>query len=826
MATTDREGGAGAIGAINRGFGALAGWCFDHRWWVIALSAAAVAGAAWLAGTARIDNSYEAFFAPGDPSYRAYLAYRDDFGSDEVSYLMYEAPDAAEGVFDLGVMSQIARLTKAIEDEVPFLYQVKSVTNAELVEPTADGIRIRRLWRDFPHTQAAMNEARAIFLAKPLYVGGLVARDTRFGAISIEMDRTSTDPVEKIRLDPNGGDGLGNLYPQVTSEKIEEILARPEYAGLRFYHSGDVPMNTAYNRIIEREDDLLMMISMAVIAAVLAVFVRSVVGVIGPLVVVVIAVVGTVAFIAVWGWKLDLMFGQVPNILVTVGVAEAVHLLIEFRSTFHRLGDRRSALMHTMYLLGAPCLLTSLTTAAGFLALQVAPVVAIAHMAVYSAVGVVLAFVFTMTLVPALVSFGPRTQVARSELKASEDRKGGRRAAAAERAEHDRMHRALTAVAAWNVRHRRAVLAAFAVISIASAVGIGRLRVDSNWLDDFSDRVPLKAATARIDSVMGGMSNLIYIFDTGKEDGIREPQVLRAIDRLQREAERDDLVRKTYSIVDIVKDLNQSFHDGDPAFFAVPDDRQLVSQLLLLYETSGGEEVKEWATSDFARANLELRLGIAPVSRTSDLVAKLGRDLAQHPIPGTRVSLSGIGALWLELLDYIVASEVESFLYAFVLIGAMMCFIFRSFKTGMLSMVPNLWPILLTLGAMGWLDIPLDYNKVMIASVAMGIAVDDTIHFVSRCHHEFTERGSYAEALAAAMADVGHAVAVTSLVLVLGFMVNVFSVLDANAKSGILLATTIGTALLADLLLTPALLLTLQPFGPEGSRRAELREAA
>jgi len=160
------------------------------------------------------------------------------------------------------------------------------------------------------------------------------------------------------------------------------------------------------------------------------------------------------------------------------------------------------------------------------------------------------------------------------------------------------------------------------------------------------------------------------------------------------------------------------------------------------------------------------------------------------------------------------------------LIGAMMCFIFRSLRTGMLSMIPNVWPILLTLGGMGWFGIPLDYNKVMIATVAMGIAVDDTIHFVSRYHHEFNESGSYADALAAAMADVGHAVFVTSLVLVLGFLVNVFSVLDASAQSGVLLAATIATALLADLLLTPALVLTLEPFGPEGVRATELQEAA
>jgi predicted RND superfamily exporter protein len=813
VAATGREGGAGAIGAINRAFGALGGWCFDHRWVVLAAVVAFLGASLWLFASIRIDNSYEAFFAPGDPSYKDYLTYRDDFGSDEISYLMYEAPGTSDGVFDLEVMGRIARLSEAIEDEVPFLYEVTGLANAELVTPTADGIAIRRLWRDFPHTREAMVEARASFLAKPQYVGGIVTTDGRFGAISIDMDRTSTDPPERIRLDPNGGDGLDNLYPQVTNDKIEQIIARPEYAGLRFYHSGDVPMNTAYNRIIEHENQTLQLISSAVIAVVLALFFRSVVGVFAPLAVVQIAVFATIGFIVLVGWKLDMMFGQIPNILVTVGVAEAVHILVEFRMLFQRLGNRREALVQTLYLIGAPCLLTSMTTAVGFLALQVSPIVAISHMAVYSAVGVVLAFALTMTLVPALLSFGSSAPRARRGERPS---RGGAW-----------LTDSLTAVAAWNVRNRRGVLVAFAAIAVFSVLGMARLRVDSNWLDDFSDRVPLKGATTRIDQVMGGMSNLVYVFDTGREDGIRDPEVLRGIERLQREAERHGfLVKKAYSIVDIVKDLNQSFHEGDPAYYAIPDDRELVSQLLLLYETSGGDEVEEWATTDFSRANLELRLGIAPISHTEVLVQDLERFIAEHPIPGVTTLLTGIGALWLELLDYIVSSQIESFLYAFALIGAMMCFIFRSFRTGLLSMVPNVWPILLTLGGMGWFGIPLDYNKIMIATVAMGIAVDDTIHFVSRYHHEFNESGSYANALAAAMTDVGHAVFVTSLVLVLGFLVNVFSVLDASAQSGVLLATTIATALLADLLLTPALVLTFEPFGPEGARHADLQEAA
>ena len=579
---------------------------------------------------------------------------------------MYEAPGAADGVFDLEVMGRIATLTEAIEDEVPFLYEVTSLANAELVTPTDDGIAIREVWRDFPHTREAMQEARALFLAKPQYVGGLVTADGRFGAISIDMDRTSTDPPERIRLDPNAEhpDALDNLYPQVTSEKIEEILARPEYAGLRFYHSGDVPLNTAYNRIIEHENGFLQMISSAVIGVVLALFFRSVVGVLGPLAIVQIAVIATVAFVALAGWKLDMMFGSVPNLLVTVGVAEAVHILVEFRTLFARLGDRREAIVQTLYLVGAPCLLTSMTTAVGFLALQVSPIVAISHMAVYSAVGVVLAFALTMTLLPALLSFGPRTP----QPRAAGAERGGAVARARPRA-RSRPGTCATA-APCSSRSRRS--------RVFSLAGIARLRVDSNWLDDFSERVPLKGATTRIDEVMGGMSNLVYVFDTGREDGIRDPEVLRAIERVQREAERHDfLVKKAYSIVDIVKDLNQSFHEGDPAYYAIPDDRELVSQLLLLYETSGGDEVEEWATTDFSRANLELRLRIAPISHTDELVQQLDRFLAEHPTPGVEVQLTGIGALWLELLDYIVSSQIESFLYAFALIGAMMCFIFR-----------------------------------------------------------------------------------------------------------------------------------------------------
>ncbi|MCE2392382.1 MAG: MMPL family transporter [Proteobacteria bacterium] len=820
------------ITRMSQVFARIAGWSFDHRWFVLAFCLAIGAGAMLMAAQARIDNSYESFFNPDDPAYVAYEKFREDFGSDEVAYVMYEAPEFEHGPWNLEVMRKVAHLTRALEDEVPFIYEVTSLTNAELIEGVDDGIEIRELWEEPPETQAALIDARGKFLNKPMYIDSLLSRDARYGAISIEMDLSSTDPLEMIRLDPEGGDGYENLYPQVSFHKIEEILARPEYAGLRFDHSGDVPLNSFYNMIIdqesglpitsffsvvfERESPSLPLISSMVIAVVMALFFRSVVGVLGPIVVVQLSILMAVVLIVLLDWRLDMMFGSVPNLLTAIGVAHSVHILSEFRALHAEMGDRRAALCRALYLVGPPCLLASLTTATGFLAMAVSPIKGLSHMAVYSSVGVLAAFVLSITLLMTFLSFGRNAPRRAADPQAQARAKGGLW-----------MARALTAVGRFDIRHRRAILAGSLLVFAFSGWGIARLTVDSNWMEDFSDRVPLKAATSRIDEVMGGMANIVYLFDTGEPDGVKDPAVLREIERLQREAEKHDwLVKKTHSLVDILKDLNQAFHEGDPAYYRIPESRELVAQYLLMYESSGGDEAEEFVSGDYSRTNLELRLRITETSHTAKLVDSLDAYLAEKPLEHSSVSLTGIGALWLILLDYITASQIGGFTLAFGVIALMMIAIFRSLKIGLISMVPNLSPVFLTLGAMGWLGIPLDYSKVMIATVAIGIAVDDTIHMVSRYHHEFLRTGSYHEALLEAMRDVGRALFITSVALVLGFLVFALSLLDSEANFGYLLATTITAALVADFLLMPALVMTFHPFGPEGARAGEMEDAA
>jgi predicted RND superfamily exporter protein len=792
-----------AMSGLGSFFEALGAWSYDHRWFVISASFVVWGLAGYLASGARVDNSVAAFFDTDDPTYGAYLQYREDFESDEVGYIVYRAEG---GAWSLELMRKVEQLTRALEDEVPFVKEVTSLSNVEFMEGAPpDDILVYDLLDEFPETQEELFVIRDKVMKKPIYVGGLVSSDAELGAVIVEMNRSSIDAVDQIRLDPEGGDGLGNLYPQVSFEAIEAILARPEYEGIEFFHTGDVAINATYNTVLFEDDmPVLMALSFLVIILSLIVVFRRPVGVIGPLMVVFFAMAVSVGVIGLIGWDIDFMFGMMPTLLIAVGVADSVHILSEFAIYQRKLGSRRDAIRRTLYLVGPPCLLTSLTTAAGFLSLSLSPVKSVAHLAVYSAAGVIAAFLATVTILVAFLYFGrtPSTEETDAEKTARASRGkflGG----------------VLRSVASFDIRFRNAILIASAVIFAASGVGISMLTVDSNFLTEFSEDIPVRQTTQFVDDHMSGNYSIVYVFDSGEEDGIKSPAVLREIERVQREADSHPLVTKTYSVVDLMKDINQSFHNGDPAYYKIPDSRELIAQYLLVYEMSGGEEIRDYLSMDYARATLELRCKMTNTSHLMGIVEQIDAHVDDAPLEASTFSVTGIGALWLKFVEYITWSQIQGALIALTVVSLMMVLVFRSVKIGLVSMIPNVTPVILVLGAMGWAGWHLDYYRLLIAPVAIGIAVDDTIHLMTRYHHEFGKLGNYKKALYASMDGVGRALFITSAILVLGFCTNVFSVMDGQKSFGILLSTVIAVALVADFLLMPALILWLKPFGPE-----------
>ncbi|MDB4433344.1 MMPL family transporter, partial [bacterium] len=353
--------GAGYIETLSVGFERIGGWSCDHRWIVLCACLLLVVVHSLFVSNIRYDNSFGAFFDSDDPMFSAYLQFREDFGSDEISFIVYEAPDHPHGPWNLEVMGKIERLTLALGEEVPFIQEVTSLANVEFLEPMPGGIKIYDLLEEFPESQEALLEIKHKVLAKPLYVGGLVSADGNYAAIVIEMDRSMVDPPEEIRLDPEGGDGLDNFYPQASHNKIQEILSRPEYAGIRFHNTGDVPLNAAINTITEAESRSLGVASGVVIAILLLFFFRTPAAIVGPLAVVGLSVLASISLISMLGWEMDITYLMLPPLLIAIGVADSVHIISEFRAYHVDTGDRREAVRRTMYLVGTPCLLTSLT---------------------------------------------------------------------------------------------------------------------------------------------------------------------------------------------------------------------------------------------------------------------------------------------------------------------------------------------------------------------------------------------------------------------------------------------------------------------------------
>lgn len=792
---------------LNKLFAELAVWSFRNRILVSLGSLMMLGGALFLANGVRMDNSFEAFFDESDPTYQAYNTYRDNFGSDEIIYIMYDASSYPHGVFNKALIEKVNALGKEIENRVPFVKKVRNITNAELMVGEDDDLVIRKIEEELPLDQQSLNKFAQAFSKKPMFIGNLFDKEQKLGAILVEMTRSSTDPLNEIRLDPEGGDSLDNLYPQVSGDELDLILAETQFSDIPYYLSGDVPLNIVYNRIIYREMLTLGGATFLIIAIVLAVFFKGkIIGILGPISVVLLALMMTVAFISAMGWNIDMMFGLTPTLLTAIGIAHAVHIISEFTVHFNKTGDKEKAIYQTLYLVGTPCLLTSLTTAAGFLAMSIAPIKTISHMAVYMSIGVLFAFLLSITLLTFFLSFA-RQSKNKPETSSTQ---------------LTILDKFLRVSSEFSIKKPLLALSIFALIVLGAGLGIRNLEIDSNYLSDFSEGVLIRQHTEHIDNTMGGMSSFVYLIDSGVENGLKNPAFLHELARVQAEAEKHmPLIRKTTSVVDLLKDINQSFHGGDPDYYKIPESQALIAQYLLVYELSGGDDLYTYITNDYSQALIQMRVQLTDSSELEKFENKMQLYLSKNPLKHAEKSNTGIGALWLKLINYISDSQIRGLSLALVVITLLICFIFGSVKMGLVSMIPNIAPIVIVGGMMGWMGIDLDSTKLLIATVAIGLAVDDTIHMMTRFKLEFDRLGNYFEAFRCTIHEVGKALVITSITLVLGWSALLFSLMDIQFWFSILLSSTIILALAADFFIMPVLIFWLKPFGPENTKPAE-----
>jgi predicted RND superfamily exporter protein len=785
---------------IERLFVAWGHFAYRRAWIVIALGAALVGFLGSALPELRFDTSTEGFFHEQDPVRVLYDRFREHFGQDTRILVVVEPPQ----VFSLDSLARLRALHEEIEREVPMLVEVTSLVNARETRGDGDELIVGELLEEWPESEAALREVERRVRANPLYRDHLVSADGRLTTLLIETETWSSLSAQTGELggfDEASAEPAAPEAPQfLTGEEnsaivgaLLEVVERHRADDFRIWVAGSPVMVDQLQQSMRRDMSRFTGLSLLAIAVLLGLLFRRVAGVALPLVTVLVSLASTLAVMTLTGTPLTLPTQILPSFLLAVGVGGSVHILAIFYQARRRGETEEDAIAGALGHSGLAVVMTSLTTAGGLLSFVLAELRPISHLGVFGPVGVLVALLFTLALLPALIAVFPMRP---------EGTAGPRLA---------RTQGVLVACGDFAVRRAGAVVATWAILLALALVGATRISVSHNPLEWFVLGHPLRDAMEVANEGLRGSMFLEFLVRTGQENGLHEPALLRGLDEVARRAADVTLdggelyVGKTLSLADVVKEIHQALNENRADHYAVPGDRLLVAQELLLFENTGSDDLTDFVDPRFSEARLTMKVPFLDAVRLEPLFQELER-LVRDVLGDVQVETTGMAAVLVGTMNAVMRSMLRSYAVALAVITPLMILLIGSLRIGLLSMLPNLAPIALTLGLMGWLGLPLDVFSLMVGSIAIGLAVDDTIHFLHNFRRCYGRSGDVASSVHETLATTGQAMLFTSLVLSSGFFLFCLSSMTNLVNFGLLTGFTIISAFLADLLLSPALL--------------------
>ncbi|MEE8312185.1 MAG: MMPL family transporter [Candidatus Binatia bacterium] len=748
---------------ISDGLGDL---CLRYRKTVLLAVAAVSAFTLGQVIDVRFDNAIEIWFVDKDPALVAHQRLIDTYVSDELVVVGVEAPD----VFAPEVLDAIDRMTRAIE-VAPYVEKVTSITNIESITGQDDLLEIGDLI-EFPLDPATLPAIRERALANELYVGNVVSKDGGFSCI-----------IARLPHDPDTFD-----YKIESVAAIREIVDRE--TGLATYISGGPVLDDEFYRGSERDSLMIIPLLLGLLVAVLWTLMRSARGIIIPLSTVVLADIWAIGWMVTAGVRINVITTMLPQLLLAVGIADSMHVLVDYQNRCRQGAGRMEALRAVYSELTVPLFLTTLTTSIGMLSLGISRVQGIREFGIFAAIGVWGAFVLSVTFVPVVLSYLPplEKQLPTNAVRLLSDR-------------------TLQALHRFTVARGRAIVAVSALLLAFGFAGATQVKLESSFLEIFKDDAKITTDTRRIEKALAGTVTMDVMIDTGTEGGVKEPELLAELERMQNWFESQELVSSSQSITGQFKDMRRAFFGNDQDEYKLPESREEAAQYLLLYEMDAPDgDIKEITTFDYSETRVSVRLALTTSNAATELLERTREYVATELPESLDVEIAGFAMLYANMEEYIRQSLVRSFAIALTAIFAVFCLLFGSIRLGAISMIPNFTPIVICLGFMGFAGINLDSMTAMVASVAIGLAVDDSIHFISRVRLRLAEGRDMTSALGEATVDVGRALVFTSITLCAGFGAMMAGSFVGMVYFGLLSMITIIFALAADLLLLPVVL--------------------
>jgi hypothetical protein len=794
---------------IDEGYVAWARLICAHPWTMLVASLACVIVLGSYAPGLRTENSSESYLHSDDPASIEYEAFQRQFGQDDRVLLAVRTDD----VFAPEFLLRLRALHEDLEENVPYLEEVTSLINIRNTRGEGDELIVGDLLEDWPEGAAGHAELRERVLANPLYVDNVVSRDGRLATLSVEpvafaVDEGGMDEALAGFDDPAAGNtgphhAEAAEEPPFLHEDQKRELVRAVWPVIERHAGPDFEIHTVGAAVLAEvvttrmkgDAGRRMSATLLVMVVFLFVLFRRVSGIVYPLLVVVAALVSTVGSMVLLDIPFSLVVSMLPVFTTCVCICNSVHVLVLVYQQLARGDSKQDALAHAFRHSGLAILMTSLTTGAGVLSFTIAELANIQDLGVSAGIGVFFAFFYAMTLLPACIvsmpmSASPRVGPMPTEGPAT---------------------RALTFIGDFSVRRARWILSSCAIGSIFLAWGISQAQFSHNpmnwmWPDD-----PLRVDTELVDQSLRGASTLEVMLSAPSENYFRRPEGLQRFADAIAEAElieRDGVfVGKATSLVDVVRETHQALNANDPRFYVIPEDAALLSQELLLFENSGSDDLEKLTDGQFSRVHATLRMPNVDGVLYRDFLVELEALFRRHMGEEVDIVLTGRTALAARTFTAMVESLVRSYAFALIVITPLMMLLIGDIRLGLISMIPNLLPVAGVLAVMGALGLTLDSSTIVMGAVIIGLAVDDTIHFLHRYRRELATSGNPRQAVRETLTTTGSALLFTSIVLCSGFVVmGSFSSMVNSMISGYLTALGIAIAFIADILVTPALI--------------------
>lgn len=720
-------------------------------------------------------TDYRVYFGENNPQLQAFETFEAQFEQKEILVVGVEANDG--NIFKPSSLEAIRELTNR-GWELPYALRSTSLANFQNSYADGDDIIVEALVPEEGPISVAQAEAiRAFALSSDEIVGNTASADGSAGAVYI------TTPLPRVDLEAEVPE-VANAIRALTA-KIGE-----QYPGHTFHISGVVMLNDAMAQTTRYDLTHLFPAAYLLILLGLVAYFRRLIPALATWTVVIFSTLASYGSAGWMGITMNAASMASGMIVMTLAVADCVHILVTYYYGIEKGKTKLDAMMESLRLNLQPVFLTSITTAIGFLSLNFSDSPPFRDLGNIVAVGVIFAFLLSVFFMPALMMWLPAKGKAKTEQRWTDG------------------------FASFVIQHQKKLLLGVGALIIALSSGIPLNRFGDNYAEYFAETIPFRNATDFLNENVVGMQQLQYTLMSEEPGGVNDPEFLRQLSKLQDWYEAQPNVRKVISILNIHKRLNRTMHGDDEAWYRIPDSQELAAQYLFFYELSLPQGLSLNTIVDPDKQQTRFIVLMNTVDATD--LTTLGNNAQQWMqanLPASMVGSAepvGIGQMFAQIAKRNFTSMMGGMLVALVMISGLMMIMMRSFRIGLISLIPNIVPALMGFGLWGFLVGKIGISLAIVGSMTLGIVVDDTVHFLSKYLRARREGQLDAEqAVRYAFHNVGSALTLTTIILAAGFLIISMSSYQLTEHMGELTSMTIMLALVCDFLFLPPLLMWL-----------------